>query len=84
MDNNENRWTPVSEKLPEVDQKYIVTIKYGSDCYGTAEMRLSTDTVRKKTVRRWHWNDRLVPYEWEVIAWMEKPEPYRENDRGSK
>ena len=65
----EERWIPVTERLPEKDGEYLVTIDWGDgdtevDCYNYCAN--GTD-----------WNDGDL-FGAKVLAWMPLPSPYRE------
>ena len=76
-------WIPVSKKLPETDEfrtEFIVTIRCDTwEENKTMVAEWENTTVRGKDVSRWIWCNRLIPYGWEVIAWMSLPEAYRED-----
>ena len=70
-----NGWIPVSERLPEkVHDKYLVTMKhrtlneYCIDC-----RNLYSDY-------QFEYASAFERHNWEVIAWMPLPEPYKEDD----
>lgn len=69
----ENKWIPVSERLPDKNDNYLVTV----------EMK----NIDYKFVAKWHFNKCEKPFWTEaeptrekVIAWMPLPEPYKENE----
>ncbi|ERL22718.1 hypothetical protein HMPREF1986_00329 [Oribacterium sp. oral taxon 078 str. F0263] len=70
----EMEWIPCRERMPEADGEYIVTYCVYRESYGVTEMTFSTDKVRGKTVKRWHWHNYISTCE--VIAWMPLPDPY--------
>lgn len=82
---SEQRWIPCSERLPKTDNwrtEYMVTCDRGYEedtKLETTCMSWENTTVRGKPVSRWIWHDRLSP--WKVVAWMEKPEPWKGNNR---
>lgn len=65
---SEQRWIPVSERLPEEDGKYMVTI-HG---YGWNGETFTSVSVAECIGKRWVGNNG-------VIAWMPLPEPYKPN-----
>lgn len=67
-----NRWIPVSERLPKVHERYLVNMKHKSlnetfiDCryfYSDYQFEYRDDFERRN---------------WEVIVWQPLPEPYKE------
>ena len=64
-----NKWVPVTEKLPERDGLYIVTLDGG--LVGQKEPFASINYFENG-----QWDD-----EDSVIAWMRLPEPYRPKEK---
>lgn len=63
-----NRWIPVTERLPEEEGAYIVTVK---DIWGNGYV-----------TREWFYgNEWSYSY---VVAWMPSPEPYEEGEEEKK
>ena len=73
-----NQWIPCSERLPERDADYLVTIN--SDYfYGEGSIVLMAYSENKW----WYYNDEQGYVDWftdEVLAWMPLPEPYKAGD----
>ena len=70
-------WIPVSERMPEVDDEYIITIRerWGED----EEWDYETTTAFYSG--KWSPSyDVDEGQEWEVIAWMPLPKPYKPTD----
>ena len=66
LEEQEPRWIPVGERLPENKQRVLVTRKSGAIGY--------------ITWNTW-WNEqRSYPID-KVIAWMPLPEPYKEENK---
>ena len=66
-----NRWIPVSERLPEEDGCYMVTMKipfYEAGAYGY----ITGTAYYISCAIKWY------DANGEVIAWMPLPEPYKE------
>lgn len=64
-------WIPVSERLPEKHDCYLVTTKWKGSYSGDVYIETNMAVFREK------------PKEWDcagVIAWMPLPEPYTESE----
>lgn len=64
----QTRWIPVSERLPEKQDCYLVTTKWKGSYSGDVYIETHVAYYRKK------------PKEWDcvdIIAWMPLPEPYK-------
>ena len=65
----EREWIPVSERLPEIQDCYLVTTKWKGSYSGDVYIETNMAVYRER------------PKEWDckgVIAWMPLPEPYKE------
>ena len=77
------RWIPCSERMPEVNGRYLVT--RGLNACGAMWNRVYlinySDLMGLKTEKIW-WNGNVGKSDFEhiddVLAWMPLPEPYRE------
>lgn len=68
----ESRWIPVSERMPEEDVDVLVTLEYG--LIGIMQKKLADDDNGEPC---YIWQD-FEGEEHEVIAWMPLPKPYKE------
>lgn len=89
QDEKENGWIPVSERLPEDEKEYFVTLE---KVYGTPDTFFGIANYLKFGDAG-YWNEKKYGYlEWDkysdghggtkmykVIAWKPLPEPYRED-----
>ena len=90
QDEKENGWISVSERVPEDEKEYLVTLE---KVYGTPE-KLYGIANYLKFGDAGYWNEKKYGYlEWDkysdghggtkmykVIAWMPLPEPYKEDE----
>ena len=76
MEEEQPRWIPCSERLPEEENKsyWICTDGgYQCECRWTNVNHLWTNLTTD-----WHWHIMDVPQYSKVIAWIPLPEPYEE------
>lgn len=64
----EQRWIPVSERLPEKSGDYLVTTEWIGSYSGDTYRETNMAAYRRQT-KEWDCTD--------VIAWMPKPQPYK-------
>lgn len=80
------RWVPVSERLPEEDTEVLISYRYKEGEGDTSHVDIDITTYGQmyfggnKVGNNKHWR---APFEYfhsnyEVIAWMPLPEPYKE------
>ena len=69
LDEKENGWIPVSERLPEASGTYQVTCMDG---------RIYRSTYAKFQSKLKRWELTGARSYWKVTAWMLLPEPYKE------
>ena len=65
------RWIPVSERLPEKQDCYLVTTKWKGSYSGDVYIETNMAVYREKS-KEWDCAD--------IIAWMPLPTPYKESD----
>ena len=63
----DQRWIPVSERLPETRGQYLVTIRRG------------VYDGEKESIEIINYSKRSAIWEYCVTAWMPLPEPYKED-----
>ena len=68
------KWIPANKELPKTD-KWRTTFNVTTDTGIVTSMDWENTIVRGKPVSRWIWQGKIAP--WEVVAWMELPEPWK-------
>ena len=69
----EDKWVPVSERLPDKDGVYLVTLEYVEDSEIVNEIDIARFTLHHELNEGFH---KAYP----VIAWKPLPEAYQEGD----
>ena len=67
--NSETKWVPVTERLPEEDGTYLVTVRDEDLGFTTDYAYYSTDD------NQWSLDDEWL--DGDIVAWMPMPEPYK-------
>lgn len=82
----EPQWIPCSERLPEEKDAGIILKKLGKNkrsdyVIATVDVKGERMTVTACTYDGvWYWNMKYAFPEYEIVAWMPIPEPYRGGD----
>lgn len=71
-----NGWIPVSERLPDVHKRYLVSMKHKSLNDTFIDCRYYDPDYQ------FEYQDDFERYNWEVIAWQNLPKLYREIQEG--
>jgi hypothetical protein len=84
----EQRWIPCSERLPDEDYWTGANFQYSADVLMTVYNAEDEETIIDygHTVGgSWYSDttDCFVPSEWEVVAWMPLPEPWKGEQHGT-
>ena len=75
---SEQRWIPVTERLPDKNGKYLCSIQ--SNFKRKKIMRISTTDFESGINR---WSPDCMAFKDRVIAWMPLPEPYHADEEGN-
>ena len=83
VESNEPHWIPVTERLPEEKDagilKKLGTSKRSEYVLATVEVKGERMTVTACTYDgKWDWNMKYAFPDYKIVAWMPKPEPYKE------
>ena len=81
-----NNWIPCSERLPEEDVEVLISYRYKEGEGDTSHIDMDITTYGQmyfggnKVGNRKHWRAPFEYFEsnYEVVAWMPLPEPYKE------
>ena len=79
------RWIPVTEKLPEEDKEVLISYRYKEGEGDTSHVKIDITSYGQmyfggnKVGKTKHWRAPFEYFEsnYEVIAWMPLPEPYK-------
>lgn len=86
------RWIPCSERLPEEDVEVLITYRYKEGEGDTSHADIDITTYGQmyfggnKVGNHKHWRQPFECFEsnYEVVAWMPLPEPYKTESDGEK
>ena len=84
----EQRWIPCSERLPEEDVEVLITYRYKEGEGDTSHAYIDITTYGQmyfggnKVGNHKHWRQPFEYFEsnYEVVAWMPLPEPYKDGE----
>lgn len=76
------RWIPVTEKLPEEDKEVLISYRYKEGEGDTSHVNIGINTYGAMytgltRVKDWRTPFKYFHLNYEVIAWMPLPEPYK-------
>lgn len=79
------RWIPVTERLPEEDKEVLISYRYKEGEGDTSHVNIDITTYgqmyfggrRIEGVKHWRAPFEYFENNYEVIAWMPLPEPYK-------
>ena len=66
-------WTPCSERLPKYGKTVLITNNKGNVSYGRFR---GVEFWKEDGDSLWTWKNNTIEH---VVAWMPKPQPYKEN-----
>ena len=83
------RWIPVTEQLPEEDKEVLISYRYKEGEGDTSHVNIDITTYgqmyfggrRIEGVKHWRAPFEYFESNYEVIAWMPLPEPYKGGER---
>ena len=82
------RWIPVTERLPEEDREVLISYRYKKGEGDTSHINIGITTYGTMYTGLTKIKDCRPPFEYfhlnyEVIAWMPLPEPYKEGEQNA-
>lgn len=82
----EPKWIPVTERLPEEDKEVLISYRYKEGEGDTSHVNISITTYGTMyqgitKIKGWRPPFKYFHLNYEVIAWMPKPKPYKEGEK---
>lgn len=85
------RWIPVTERMPEEDVAVLVSYRYKEGEGDTSHSNIAITSYgqmyfggHKVGIQHWRAPFKYFHSNYEVVAWMPLPEPYRKEERDDK
>ena len=73
------RWIPISERLPDKYMKCFVTVNKKYPPHGFTDVFVMEDTYFE-CEGEFNWQSKFEGMDWNIVAWMPLPEPYKEDE----